>query len=333
MRYILVFLALSLCFGNLGCGDESDDANDSDNGTAQDDDTTDDDISNDDVNDDDDDDNDDDDNDDDTPPPGCDTLIEGLNEGFVVDGVERFFYLSLPDGVEESWPWPVVFNWHGYGASAVGIHELIKDLVSNADFPFIAVSPGSTRMLTADWDLVNGLNPNNREVKLFEEILDELDTCFGVDWDHVHGMGFSFGGSVAKFLAIRKNDVMASIATYSGGYASNPANKIPYAIATWPSLEPVENKFVEMQVHGGLIDWMILPMGIYAENDLPYLNAAGHDVIECRHNFIHTVPDWFMPPAGLIEFFADHPYGTEVSPYAGYLPDYYPGACFYSPKD
>lgn len=332
MRSLFILFVFLSCFLFLSCGEENDENEEPNSFNTTDDDAADDDTSDDDDDDEDDDDNDDDDNDS-TPPPGCDTLVEGLNEGFMVDGIERFFYLSLPEDVENSWPWPVVFNWHGYGASAAGIHELIEDLVDTPGFPFIAVSPASTRMLTADWDLVNGLDPNNREVRLFEELLEELDVCFGVDWDHVHSMGFSFGGSVSKFLAIRKNDVIASIATYSGGYASNPANRFPYAIANWPELESAEYKYVEMQVHGGLIDWMILPMGIYAENDLPYLNEKGHDVIECRHNFIHTVPEWFMPPLGLIEFFSDHPYGTEESSYSFGMPDYYPNACFYSPKD
>jgi pimeloyl-ACP methyl ester carboxylesterase len=286
----------------------------------------------DDDDDDNDDDNDDNDNDDDaTPPPGCDTLHEGWNGDYVVDGVPRSFFLDLPEGVEDSWPWAVVFSWHGFGDTAANFRGLIDWLADNDDLPFIGVTVEDTGMLF-DWDIIDGVGAENREVLLFDALLEELDTCWGVDRDHVHVMGFSFGGGIAALMGVRRGDGIASIATCSGVYGSNPANVIPYTVANWPELT-TENRYVELRLHGGILDNMILPFGAYGVNDRKYLNQSGHDVIECIHPFIHNMGFLYMGPETFIEFFADHPLGTHDSPYAAGMPADYPENCTYQPKD
>jgi len=323
----------------LGCGANS---NDDDDMTAADDDSMKDDDSGDEADDDATSDDDttpiDDDSgtpadDDDTSqkPPGCDTLKAGLNKHFLVDGRERVFYIDLPDGVEETWPWPIVFNWHGYGDTAANMRTLIADLVNYETFPFIGVTPDDTGMLF-DWDLFDAKNPNNREIRLFDELLKELDKCWGVDPNHVHTMGFSFGGGVSDMLGVVRGDGIASIGTYSGVYASNPANVIPYGMADWPDLT-TPNKYVELRIHGGSHDWMVLPFGQYAENDRIYMNANGHDFVICNHNHPHNQGPLYMGPETIIEFFRDHPLGTFDSPYVDGFPADYPNFCSFSPKN
>ena len=48
----------------------------------------------------------------------CADLAQGWNRGFEAGGIKRDFILTLPDGVDDGGPWPVVFNWHGLGDSA-----------------------------------------------------------------------------------------------------------------------------------------------------------------------------------------------------------------------
>lgn len=265
------------------------------------------------------------------PPPGCDTLFEGLNEGYMVNGIERSFYIDLPEGVEASWPWPVVFAWHGFGDSARNFRRLTEDLVDNEVMPFIAVTPENTRMLL-EWDIADAANPENREVLLFDALLDEIDTCWGVDWNHVHSTGFSFGDGISAMLGVLRSDIIASIGGWSGVYGSNPANDLPYIVADWPELNP-DNKYVELRVHGGILDWFVMPFGTFGENDRIYMNDSGHDYIDCRHNSIHNQGVRFMGADKIIRFFADHPHGTEDSPYEFGLPPDYPDSCFFSPKN
>ena len=289
----------------------------------------DDDAGDDDAGDDDDDDDDAGDDDDVPPPPGCDTLHQGWNDGFFVDGLERGFYLDLPDGVEDSWPWPVVFNWHGYGDTATNMRHLIDYLVNYEGFPFIGVTPEDTGLLF-DWDVFEPAEPQNREVRLFDELVEELNRCWGVDRDRIHMTGFSFGGGVADMLGVMRGDQIASIGTYSGVYASNPANAVVYAMSDWPDLATA-NLYPELRIHGGAQDWMVLPFGQYAENDRLYLNERGHEVVICNHNHAHNMGPMYMEPETIVEFFRDHSLGTHDSPYAAGFPGDYPEFCEFSP--
>ena len=64
-----------------------------------------------------------------TPDPGlspaCVALKDGVNTGFPVDGTLREFILDLPDGVDAGGPWPVIFNWHGFGDTAQNMSFLL----------------------------------------------------------------------------------------------------------------------------------------------------------------------------------------------------------------
>lgn len=328
--YWLAFILIALLTALTAVSCDQDDSDEKDSG---DDDVTDDDASDDDATDDDssDDDVSDDDDDDSTPPPGCDTLIDGWNEHYMVDGVSRSFYLDLPDGVEESWPWPIVFNWHGFGDTAANMRNLIKHLVNNETFPFIGISVEDSNMLF-DWDILDAEYPQNREVLLFDSLIGELDKCFGVNYEHIHTTGFSFGGVISDMLGVVRGDVIASIATCSGGYACNPANGFPTHIASWPPLT-TENKYTELRLHGGILDNMFLPFGTYGDNDRVYLRENGHDVVGCKHDDLHNRGFLHMDSANFIQFFEDHPLGTEVSPYNTQgLPEDFPDICVFEAK-
>jgi len=319
---IVLLCALSMVFA-IACETDDDDDNDDDDDTGDD--------TDDDQEDDDDAQPDDDDDDSGPPPPGCDTLQQGWNTDFMVDDVARSFFIDLPEGIEESWPWAVVFNWHGYGDTATNMRGLISNLINDDEMPFIAITPEDSGMMF-DWDIFDAANPDNREVRLFDDLLAELDKCWGVDYDHVHSTGFSFGCGISNMLGVTRGDVLASIGCYSGVYGSNPENSMMYAMSNWPELTTA-NKYAELRIHGGAADWMVLPFGQYAENDRTYLNADGHDVVICNHGSMHNMGPTKMHPSTIIEFFADHPMGTHDSPYAAGLPGDYPGFCEFSPKD
>ena len=219
----------------------------------------------------------------------------------------------------------MVFNWHGFGDTASNMRGLIQFLVDNEMMPFIGITPEDTALLY-DWDLLDGVNPENREVLLFDALLDDIDSTWGVDWNHVHTMGFSFGGTVSNMLGVIRGDILASQANWSSVYGSNPMNIIPYSMMWWPELS-TPNRYVELRVHGGILDWMLLPFGQYGQNDRKYLNANGHDVIGCKHSLPHNMGAVFMAPEHFIRFFADHPLGITDSPYAENMPPGYPSSC------
>ena len=152
-------------------------------------------------------------------------------------------------------------------------------------------------------------------------------------------MGFSLGSILSDMLGTIRGDQIASIATYSGGYWSNPQNvdSLLAMVVNWP-LHLTGNKYPQLIVHGGPTDTfgvaglIELDFSAYAIADLAFLNTKGHDAIICEHAGGHTVPS-SMGPTTFVEFFRDHPRGTEDSPYSNGLPASFSTGCSFSGKN
>ena len=270
-------------------------------------------------------------------PANCPTLEVGLNTGFMVDGEARQFILTLPRNVETNGPWPVIFNWHGYGDTAQNMNYLLSSYVNNTTMPFILVTPDDTNLPLpngVDWDILNVSEPN-KEARLFEDVMGCLAQQFGVDSRQIHSVGFSAGAIATDMLGVMRGDMLASIVTYSGGYFSNPVNDNNFT--NWPPLTTT-NGYTQLIMHGGTTSdtWnavvIVINFGQMALEDSNYLNGLGHDIIICDHGLGHDIPTEIRA-SELIEFFYDHPYGTENSPYAYGLPNSFPGYCDFQEKD
>lgn len=273
------------------------------------------------------------------PDPKCDALAPGTVSGFDVDGTPRTFLLHLPAGVEDGGPWPVVFNWHGFGDTATNMAWLLSGQVDNASWPFILVTPEDTNLQPPsgmDWDILT-VNEPNQEARLFDEVLKCLDQRWGVDRDRVHAVGFSAGAIMADLLGVLRGDQVASIATYSGVYFSNPPNVealgMLSSFVSWPAMA-TGNRYAQLLVHGGPNDHYNLYVASLqfdesGKRDATWLNELGHDVVHCDHGGGHTVPSAFNDGGGrLVQFFQAHPRGQGASPWrASGLPAGYPGYC------
>jgi len=271
----------------------------------------------------------------------CETVGEGWNRGFLVDGLPRDFILDLPAGAATGGPWPVIFNFHGLGDTAENMSRLLSGSVDDSTFPFILVTPEDTNyaimgMVNIDWD-VAVVTTANKEARLFDEVLACLESRFGVDESHVHAVGFSMGGFVTDMLGTVRGEQMASLVTYSGAYGSDTANLsgLLASVVSWPS-DVVANKYVQVFLHGGTTDTYSLGVQTVhfdqiAQNDVAFLNGRGHDAVICNHGGGHSVPSGFRARQ-LLEFFAAHPLGTTDSPFSTAFPAGYPGYCAFSPK-
>ena len=273
---------------------------------------------------------------DDAPVVSCDELGEGTNEGFLVDTEPRAFFLDLPADVETGGPWPVVFNYHGLGDTAENMRNLLSSDVDNTVLPFILVTPEDTNfalggLMNIDWDVAT-VTADNREARMFDAVLECLESRWGVDDAHVHAVGFSMGGFLVDALGTVRGERLASVVTYSGGYGSNPANLSGFlaSLVSWPEYTTA-NDYVQVFLHGGTTDTYNLTVQTLhfdqmAANDAVWLNGFGHDVVVCDHGGGHTVPFSFRGEQ-VVRFFADHPLGTVDSPYASGLPVEFPGDC------
>lgn len=281
----------------------------------------------------------------------CETLSSGWNKGFDVGGVKRDFKLVLPKGIESGGPWPVVFLWHNLGVPLEAWEPFLASYVDDEEFPFILVLPDHKGapvlgIVDMEWDMLKVTDPEkNKEVMLFDAVVGWLDECYGVDFDHIHSVAFSSGAIVTDLLVTYRGDMLASVATYSGAYFSNPDN-----IAALPGMfRPLvswseathDKKPAQIMVTGGDSDqWQIIPgmanMAIdfrqFHINDVPFVRQQGRDVIVCSHDLGHAAPPPDMPMHVTLDFFQAHPLGTVTSPYASEgLPDSFSPTCEYLP--
>jgi len=281
-------------------------------------------------------------------PPGCAELVDGWNTGYPVGAEAYDLFLHLPDGADEGadGDWAVVFNWHSLGTSAADFDSMISGIYDNSVMPFIGVTADSNGHLIMSmdmtWDVFEVDPANNGEIALFDSLLECFEARFGVDEDHVHSMGFSLGGILTDMLATTRGDVIASVATYSGGYFSNDDNVATLGMlagmVSWP--DPAHsNSYVQLMCNGGTNDTFNLSVVTihfdqFGTNDVPYLNDLGHDVIHCvnststQHGDLNGLPSTM----DFVEFFDAHPMGTADSPWASELPSSGYGLCDFSAK-
>ncbi len=272
-------------------------------------------------------------------PSSCDALVDGLNENFDVDGVARSFYLDLPADVDAGGPWPVLFSWHGLGDTAGNFRNLFAGAVDGPQMSFILVTPEDTNhpitiplagTAPFDWDtfMVADDGVGNKEVALFDAVLECLDQRWGVDANHVHSAGFSLGAVTTDMLSTVRGEQLASVATWSGGYWSNPANVgVPLnSVAMWPEYD-VQNPYPQLLIHGGPTDEFVVIQNLYSMSfygfalaDTDFLGMRGHPLVVCDHGSGHTAPA-SVSPATVLSFFADHPLGVGTSPWVAAPPN------------
>jgi predicted esterase len=265
--------------------------------------------------------------------PKCESLQSNWNNNFIVDGEPRKFILTLPKNVETKGAWPVVFNWHGYGDTASNMKYFLYSDVNTAGFSFILVTPEDTGLMPVagmDWDILT-VAETNREARLFDEIIKCLNQKWGIDYSHIHSIGFSAGAIATDMLGVLRGDMLASSVSYSGAYFSNDKNA--NAFTSWVSFQGT-NPYTQIILHGGQSDSYnaivtVLQFNEMAESDASYLNSLGHDVIICNHSGGHSIPKgWYPQNIGIIDFFKSHPKGIAGSPWVHEsLPSFLPDTC------
>lgn len=270
----------------------------------------------------------------------CDAVQAGTVNNFMVDGLARSFILTLPTGATgPGGRWPVVFAWHGAGDSAMNFNPVLSSSVNNSAMPFILVTPVSRRLIPPaglEWEQLQARAPN-ADARLFDGVLQCLRERYGLDEDRVYTTGFSAGAIMSDLLGVLRGERIAAIAAFSGAYFANPENPPTLGPARgfvgWPT-PSTTNRYPQLLVWGGERDAISLVVAqarfdVFANNDIPWLNAAGHDIIACDHGGGHTVPRALLG-ATLVSFFQAHPRGTRRSPWGATPPSGLPSYCRYS---
>ena len=296
-------------------------------------------------------------------PLKCEDFAEGLNENLIVgegsNELARSFYLRLPENVDSMEKVPVIFIYHGYGDSAKNFERLLSGHVNNETMPFILVTPESRDDIYGfdlsnfppaglEWDMMN-ITDGSAEGDMFDAVLECLGKRWKIDEKHIHVSGFSAGAITANSMGLQKADKIASILSYSGAYFSDETSREALGeifgmkvgdFFSWPDFAEEHNKYPQVFVYGDkdADSWSISGIFTIYFNQMGrlgagYLSENGHDAILCNHGVKdHTIAG--IMEADLIKFFADHPFGTEVSPYKEEMPGNFAEIChFFTEED
>jgi poly(3-hydroxybutyrate) depolymerase len=162
------------------------------------------------------------------------------------------------------------------------------------------------------WYLVSGTQEDNLLVA------DEILACAlagpGVDTRRIHTIGMSAGGLQATQMSLRRASYLASVVIYSGG--------LGYGMP--PNADPT-NHFAAMIFHGGAEDVVQISFQETSQRYYDLLVGDGHYALLCDHGLGHMIPTDAAP--AVRQFFADHPYGVDPSPWATERPAVVPSYC------
>ncbi|HEX6838744.1 MAG TPA: hypothetical protein VF334_19335 [Polyangia bacterium] len=219
---------------------------------------------------------------------------------------------------------PLVFYWYATTSSTsevlYGLGQSIVDDINAKGG--IVVAPvedmPNGQKNQFPWYLVTG---NQMDDLL---VADEIVGCaiekVGIDVRHIHSLGMSAGALHTTRMSYLRSGYLASVATYSGGIAPGVMD----------SFQDPSNLFAAMIFHGGSTDtYGQLSFQMASQSYETALRAAGHFAFICDHSANapgHQIPP---PPAAtsVWQFFQDHPFGTNPSPYAGGLPSGFLSYC------
>ncbi len=213
---------------------------------------------------------------------------------------------------------PVVFYWHGTGSQPreveVGLGTDAIDAV--LALGGLVVAPHrDPNAGTFPWYLTAGAQDD--DLRVADELLGCAAAGVGLDPDRVHSIGFSAGALHTTQMAYRRASYIASVVTYSGGL-----------VATRPRTDARDNHFAGLLFHGGPTDIVVINFQTASESLFAQMDGDGHFAAICNHGAGHRIPP---AQASVWQFFQDHPYGQEPSPYEAGLPAGFPEYCGLTP--
>lgn len=139
----------------------------------------------------------------------------------------RRFWIGAGRRVPAGGAAPIVFLWHGWGSNPLSI---LRRFDSERLWPdAIVVAPeGVARRIQGlgmsrhrGWQLTTG-EFDDRDLHLFDAILETLLGEGCVDSKRVYSAGFSNGGFFSNLLGCRRPDAIAAIASVAGGGPDAP---------------------------------------------------------------------------------------------------------------
>ena len=193
------------------------------------------------------------------------------------DNLDRYYYIYMPDNLNESSSIPVLFALHGYGSSAAR-HLDYTNYFSIADENnLIVVYPqgASTASLSAHWN-VGGWTSKSpiKDLDFFNTLINLIKLKIQIDETRIYSSGMSNGGYMSYHLACNLSEKFAAIASVTGSMTNDTYNECNPSHPT-----PI------LQIHG-LLDFVVPYNGNAGSKSIP-------DVIDywVNYNSCNTDPN------------------------------------------
>jgi predicted esterase len=243
----------------------------------------------------------------------CSPIVAGKST-LVVNGTTRTFEVQLPTNTSSSMA--LLFLWHGWNQEAATFAStIVYDVPSGNWVPFdpnafpmplMIVAPDDTGLFVVgaagnvglDWDIEPEKPPV--DFPFFEAMLQCTKQQFTIDATRIYSFGFSAGAVFTDLLSAEYPHLFAATISESGAWFNDPPEQqlvlvnsvIPLVSWDWPAFSPADKGNV-LLTHGGSNDFAtIISLQNANEDALPFLNNNNRTVVECEHDFGHTLdPD------------------------------------------
>ncbi len=135
-----------------------------------------------------------------------------------VGGVARTYRLYVPAIYDGSESVPVIFNFHGYGSSAIEqeIYANFKPIADTANFLIVlpqGLTDGNGNTFWHDFSTISSLQI---DLDFFDTMLDSIGSQYNIDVNRVYSTGMSNGGFFSYDLACHRSNKIAAVASVSG---------------------------------------------------------------------------------------------------------------------
>ena len=129
-----------------------------------------------------------------------------------VDGRERNYRLSTPEGFYRGRQWPVIFAFHGWDETAAALEET----TGLNGTPAIVIYPDGVDRAWAPAPYAK--TSGEEDLAFVRALLDDVVSTFPVDRDRIFATGFSNGGGFAAYLSCRMPDTFQAVAPVGAAY-------------------------------------------------------------------------------------------------------------------
>ena len=132
-------------------------------------------------------------------------------------GVDRDFFLYVPDIYDDNSPAPLVFCFHGYGSSASAnlSYTGFRPVADTAGFILITPQGTTDAFGTPHWNVGWGTSSVD-DVSFVEDMIDYVNDNYNLNNDRIYSTGMSNGGFMSYLLACQLSDKIAAIASVTG---------------------------------------------------------------------------------------------------------------------